>query len=211
MKKLIAFLMLAAWLAISGSALAADDVAPDMLVKNVTNEVLEIVKKDKDIKNGDTQRVIQLIEQKVLPHFDFTHMTSLAVGRDWRQASAEEQKALTLEFKNLLVRTYANAFTSYKNQTVNFKALRMQPADTDVTVRTQVTQPGGQPVSIDYSLEKSPLGWKVYDVTVEASSLVTVYRTQFGQQVRDGGIKGLIAFLQAKNKSNAPVAKPAGK
>jgi len=211
MKKLFAFLMLASVLAFSIPARAADDVAPDVLVKNVTNEVLEVVKKDKEIKNGDTQRVIQLIEQKVLPHFDFTHMTTLAVGRDWRQATPDEQKALTLEFKNLLVRTYANAFTSYKNQTVNFKTLRMQPTDTDVTVRTQVTQPGGQPVSIDYSLEKTPLGWKVYDVTVEASSLVTVYRGQFGQQVRDGGIKGLIAFLQAKNKSSAPAAKPAGK
>ncbi len=211
MKKLFAFLMLASVLAFSIPARAADDVAPDVLVKNVTNEVLEVVKKDKEIKNGDTQRVIQLIEQKVLPHFDFTHMTTLAVGRDWRQATPDEQKALTLEFKNLLVRTFANAFTSYKNQTVNFKTLRMQPTDTDVTVRTQVTQPGGQPVSIDYSLEKTPLGWKVYDVTVEASSLVTVYRGQFGQQVRDGGIKGLIAFLQAKNKSSAPAAKPAGK
>ena len=211
MKKLFAFLMLASVLAFSGPAQAADDMAPDVLVKNVTNEVLALVKQDKEIKNGDTQRVIQLIEQKVLPHFDFTHMTTLAVGRDWRQATPDEQKALTTEFKNLLVRTYANAFTSYKNQTVTFKTLRMEPKDTDVTVRTQATQPGGLPVSIDYSLEKTPLGWKVYDVTVEASSLVTVYRTQFGQQVKDGGIKGLIAFLQSKNKSSAPVAKPAGK
>jgi len=127
MKKLFAFLMLASVLAFSGPAQAADDMAPDVLVKNVTNEVLALVKQDKEIKNGDTQRVIQLIEQKVLPHFDFTHMTTLAVGRDWRQATPDEQKALTTEFKNLLVRTYANAFTSYKNQTVTFKTLRMEP------------------------------------------------------------------------------------
>jgi phospholipid transport system substrate-binding protein len=198
MKKLFAFLILACGLALTGPS-RADELPPDMLVKNVTNEVLDVVKKDREIQNGNTQRVIQLIEARVLPHFNFTHMTVLAVGLDWRKASPAQQKALTEEFKNLLVRTYSNAFTSYKNQAVSFKALRMQPSDTDVTVHTQVVQPGGQPVSIDYSLEKTPAGWKVYDVTVAASSLVMVYRTQFGQQVASGGIDGLIAFLHTKN------------
>jgi phospholipid transport system substrate-binding protein len=210
MKKLFAFLILACGLALAGTS-KASDLPPDVLVKNVTNEVLDVVKKDRDIQNGNTQRVIQLIEEKVLPHFNFTHMTILAVGRDWRKANPAQQKALTEEFKDLLVRTYSNAFTSYKNQTVSFKALRMQPSDTDVTVHTQVVQPGGQPVSIDYSLEKMPGGWKVYDVTVEASSLVMVYRTQFGQQVNSGGIDGLIAFLHSKNHSAESAGKAAKK
>ncbi|MDD5297243.1 MAG: ABC transporter substrate-binding protein [Rhodocyclaceae bacterium] len=206
MKKFFVFLMLAAGLALAGPS-RAEDLPPDVLVKNVTNEVLEVVKKDREIQNGNTRRVVQLIEAKVLPHFNFTHMTILAVGRDWRQANPAQQKALTDEFKDLLVRTYSNAFTSYKNQTVSFRPMRVQPSDTDVTVRTEVVQPGGQPVKIDYALEKTPAGWKVYDVTVEASSLVMVYRDQFGQQVRSGGIDGLIAFLHSKNQG----AESAGK
>lgn len=181
----------------------ADDVGPDALVRNVTNDVLDVVKKDKDIQNGNTRRAVQLIEAKVLPHFNFTHMTQLAVGRDWRQANAAQQKALTEEFRTLLVRTYSNAFASYKNQTVTVKPMRMAPSDTDVVVRTQVNQPGGQPLSIDYSLEKISGAWKVYDVTVEASSLVMVYREQFAQQVRAGGIDGLVAFLHSKNGAQA--------
>ncbi|MBS3916435.1 MAG: ABC transporter substrate-binding protein [Sulfuritalea sp.] len=180
----------------------AKELAPDELVKSVTEEVLEVIRKDKDIKAGSTQRVIDLVEKKVLPHFNFQRMTALAVGRDWRQASPAQQQALTDEFRDLLVRTYSNALTAYKNETVEYRPFRMQPGDTDVTVRTQIHQPGArQPISLDYSLEKQPQGWKVYDVVVAGVSLVTNYRSSFGNEIRNGGIDGLIKTLKAKNSS----------
>jgi phospholipid transport system substrate-binding protein len=198
--------LLFAWLAALGllqaaAAVAEDAASPDALVKSVTNDVLAIVREDKDIQAGNTRRAVQLVEQKVLPHFDFTHMTQLAVGRDWRQASPEQQKALTEQFKTLLVRTYSNALTGYRNQVIDFKATRMAPADTDVTVRSEVKQPGHKPIPIDYRLEQGPNGWKVYDVIVAEVSLVRNYRESFAQEVRNGGIDGLIRSLQAKNKN----------
>ena len=175
--------------------------APDVLVQHVTDDVLEIIRKDKDIQNGDTRKVIELVDKKVLPNFNFTHMTSLALGKEWRKASPQQQQQLTAEFKPLLVRTYANALTGYKNQKVVYKPLKMAPADLDVLIRTEVLQPGSKPVQLDYSLEKQDSGWKVYDVVVAGISLVTNYRDQFGQEVRNGGIDGLIASVAAKNKS----------
>jgi phospholipid transport system substrate-binding protein len=180
---------------------AGQDNAPDVLVKTVTNDVLAIVREDKDIQSGSTKRAMELVEQKVLPHFNFTRMTQLAVGRDWRQASPEQQKQLVAEFKTLLVRTYSNALTGYRNQVISFKPARFQPSDTEVTVRTEVKQPGAQPVSIDYSLRKEDDGWKVYDVVVANVSLVTNYRESFAAEVRSGGIDGLIKALQNRNKS----------
>lgn len=195
MKYVIA--LLASCLAISG--VMAQMVAPDVLVKNVTNDVLEIVRKDKDIQAGNSRKAVELAEAKVLPHFDFAHMTRLAVGKAWRQASPVQQKALTEEFRALLVRTYSKALTEYRNQAIDFKPVKMQPADTDVVVRTLVQQTGGKPVDIDYSLEKTDQGWKVYDIAVAAVSLVTNYRSSFAQEVSAGGIDGLIATLRAKN------------
>jgi phospholipid transport system substrate-binding protein len=180
----------------------AQQMAPDALVKSVTDEVLDIIRKDKDIKAGSTKRAIELVEQKVLPHFNFTRMTALAVGKDWRQATPDQQKALTNEFRDLLVRTYSNALTAYKNETVDYKPFKMQPGETDVTVRTQIHQPGArQPITLDYSLEKNGNAWKVYDVVVAGVSLVTNYRSSFATEVRNGGIDGLIKTLQAKNRS----------
>jgi phospholipid transport system substrate-binding protein len=179
----------------------AQQDAPDVLVKTVTNDVLAIVREDKDIQSGSTKRAIELVEQKVLPHFNFTRMTQLAVGRDWRQATPEQQTQLVAEFKTLLVRTYSNALTGYRNQVISFKPARYQPTDTDVIVRTEVKQPGAQPVSIDYSLRKETDGWKVYDVVVANVSLVTNYRDSFAAEVRNGGIDGLIKSLQNRNKS----------
>lgn len=200
--------LLSAWLILASLVLplaaSAEVNAPDALVKSVTNDVLAIVRQDKEIQSGNTQRAIDLVEQKVLPHFDFTHMTRLAVGRDWRQASAQQQKTLTDEFRTLLVRTYSNALTSYKNQTIVFRPTRLQPSDTEATVRSEVRQPGAQPVAIDYSLEKLGEEWKVYDVVVGGVSLVTNYRESFGSEVRSAGIDGLIKSLQTKNKSLAP-------
>ena len=196
MKKLIAFVFA---VLLASPALAQE--APDVLVKRVTEEVLEIVRKDRDIQNGSTQKAIELVDQKVLPHFDFRHMTALAVGKDWKKASPGQQQQLTAEFKTLLVRTYSNALTSYKNQKIVYKPFRMNPGDSEVLVRTEVIQPGSKPVQIDYNLEKADAGWKVYDVVVAGISLVTNYRDQFAQEVRSGGIDGLIAAIAAKNKS----------
>jgi phospholipid transport system substrate-binding protein len=178
-------------------------LAPDELVKSVTNDVLTIVRSDEAIKAGDTTRVIALVDQKVLPHFNFPHMTALAVGRDWRSATPEQQKRLVDAFRTLLVRTYSNSLTQYRDQTIDFKPLRADAADAVVKVQTSVRQAGAQPIGIDYSLEKTDQGWKVFDVLVSGVSLVTNYRGSFGDEIRVGGIDGLIKSLDAKNKSFA--------
>ena len=180
----------------------AQDAAPDALIKNVTNEVLEIVRKDKDIQSGNTRKAIDLVEAKVLPHFNFTRMTQLALARDWRQASATQQKALTDEFRTLLVRTYSKALTEYKNQSIEFRPFAAKAGETDVRVRTEIKQSGaGKNIELDYFLEKSTGGWKVYDIEVGGISLVTNYRESFASEVRNNGIDGLVKSLQAKNKS----------
>lgn len=185
---------------------AQEAAPPDVLVKNVTNEVLEIVRKDKDIQSGNTRKAIELVEAKVLPNFNFLRMTQLAVARDWRQASAAQQKALTDEFRTLLVRTYSKALTEYRNQTIDFKPVKAQPSDTDVKVRTEIKQSGAKPVELDYYLEKTAAGWKVYDIEVGGISLVTNYRESFASEVRNGGIDGLIKTLQTKNRGSSDAA-----
>lgn len=199
-------LLLFAFAGWAGAA-AAQDVSPDVLVKNVTLEVIDIIRKDKDIQAGDQKKVIELIEKKVLPHFSFSSMTGLALGTNWPKASAEQKKRLTEEFRTLLVRTYASALASYRDQKFEFLPLRLKPTDTDVTVQVRVAQSGSQPVSIDYSMEKTAAGWKVYDVIVGGVSLVANYRTDFANQVRETGIEGLIKTLEAKNRSNASSAR----
>ena len=207
MKKLFA-LLVAGFVA---SAAFAQE-APDVLVQRVTEEVLEIIRNDREIQNGSTNKVIDLVDKKVLPHFNFQHMTALAMGKEWRKASPQQQQQLTAEFKTLLVRTYSNALTSYKNQKVVYKPFKMNAGDADVLVRTEVQQPGNKPVQLDYSLEKLDAGWKVYDVSVAGISLVTNYREQFGQEVRNGGIDGLIKAIAAKNKAlEGNLAKADGK
>lgn len=176
----------------------ADSVAPDELVKSVTEEVLSILRQDKGIQSGNKQRAMALIEKKVAPHFDFSRMTSLAVGRAWQQADAKQREALTSEFHTLLVRTYANSLTAYRDQTVSFKPSK-QTGD-EVLVRSQINKPGGQPISLDYSLSKSGGDWKVFDVTVADISLVTNYRSSFATEVEKGGVPGLIKALQEKNR-----------
>ena len=193
-------LFVAAILGLFTSLLFAQE-APDALVRQVTDEVLEIVRKDKDIQNGNTRKAVELVDARVLPYFNFQHMTALAVGKDWRKATAQQQQQLSAEFKTLLVRTYSNALTGYKNQKVVFKPFKMNPGETDVLVRTEVQQPGAKAIQLDYSLEKLDGGWKVYDVTVAGISLVTNYRDQFAQEIRNGGMDGLIQSVAAKNKS----------
>jgi phospholipid transport system substrate-binding protein len=175
--------------------------APDVLVKTVTLEVIEIIAKDKEIRSGDRAKLIGLIEAKVLPHFNFNAMTALAMGQNWNKATPEQKKRLTEEFKTLLVRTYASALAAYSEQKLDFRPLRAKPTDTDVVVNVRVLQPGTQPVPIDYSMEKTATGWKVYDVMVGGVSLVANYRTEFNNAVRESGIDGLIKNLNAKNRS----------
>ncbi|MBK7768326.1 MAG: ABC transporter substrate-binding protein [Sulfuritalea sp.] len=180
----------------------AQEVAPDVLIKTVTNEVLDIVRKDKDIQSGNTRKAIDLVEAKVLPHFNFVRMTQLAMARDWRQANAAQQKILTDEFRLLLVRTYSKALTEYKNQTIDFRPFTLKAGETDVRVRTEIKQSGaGKNIDLDYFLEKSGAAWKVYDIEVGGISLVTNYREFFASEVRNSGIDGLVKALQAKNKS----------
>jgi len=206
MNKILDFLRVLLLCSLFGLALpvvAGADKAPDLLVRDVTNEVLDIVRADKAIQSGDTQRVIELVDAKVLPHFDFRRMTMLAVGRDWRQASAEQQGRLTDAFRTLLVRTYSNALTQYRDQRIEFRPSRFAPADTRVQIRTEVVQAGAQPIGIDYMLEKGEQGWKVFDVIVAGVSLVTNYRSSFGQEIAGGGIDGLIRSLEERNRSLA--------
>jgi phospholipid transport system substrate-binding protein len=187
-------------LLLSCSAVFAQEESPDAMIKKVTDDVLTIVRQDKDIQSGNTKKAIELVEAKVLPNFSFQRMTALAMGRDWNKASPEQKKRLSEEFKTLLVRTYSNALTGYKDQTVRFKPTKMSGGDADVVVKTEIMQPGSKPIQLDYSLEKQAEGWKVYDVIVAGVSLVTNYRDTFNQEVRANGIDGLILMLANKNK-----------
>ena len=177
--------------------------APDAMVKRVQQEVLQIVKTDPKVQAGDQARTREVVESKLLPNFDFTRMTALAMGRNWRQATPEQQQRLTTEFRSLLVRTYAGALNQYRDQQINYKPLRAEDKATDVIVRTEVVRPGQQPVQIDYGMEKSGDSWKCYDVIVGGVSLVTNYRDEFNEQIRSGGIDGLIRTLTDKNKGAA--------
>jgi phospholipid transport system substrate-binding protein len=187
------------------AASAQAQEAPDALVKRVAEDTLSAIRSDKDLQAGNPAKVKQLIESKLVPHFDTARMTALAMGRNWRSATPEQQKQLTEQFQSLLIRTYSNALTNYRDNKMNYKPLRMNPGDTDVVVRTEVTQPGQAPVQIDYSMEKTADGWKAYDVVVAGVSLVTNYRDEFNDMVKQSGVDGLIKALADKNKE--PVAK----
>jgi phospholipid transport system substrate-binding protein len=180
---------------------AQEATPPDVLVKNVTLEVVEIIQKDKEIRSGNRAKLIEVIDSKVLPHFNFSSMTALALGQNWRAATPEQRKELVDAFRTLLVRTYASALSAFSEQKFDFRPLRAKPTDTDVTVQVRVIQPGQQPVPIDYAMEKTAAGWKVYDVMVGGVSLIANYRTEFAGVVRSSGIDGLIKDLQAKNKT----------
>jgi phospholipid transport system substrate-binding protein len=199
-------LFFALCLSFFATAVSAQDIAPDALVKRISNEVIDIVKRDKDIQAGNQKKINELVDAKVLPHFNFSRMTALAMGRNWSKANADQQKTLTGEFRTLLVRSYSGALSTYRNEVIEFKPMRAAAGDSDVTVRTQVNRPGAEPVSIDYSMEKTPAGWKVYDVVVGGVSLVSNYRETFNSEIRDGGVDGLIKSLASKNRSVEPPA-----
>jgi phospholipid transport system substrate-binding protein len=183
--------------------LAAAEEAPDVLVKRVAEDVLQTIRGDKDLQAGNPAKVKQLMETKLVPNFDFTKMTALAMGRNWKTATPEQQKLLTDEFRTLLVRTYSGALANYRDNTMDYKPLRMNPGDTEATVRTEVRRQGQAAVQIDYSMEKTPDGWKAYDVIVAGVSLVTNYRDEFNDTVKSSGIDGLLATLAKKNGAPA--------
>jgi phospholipid transport system substrate-binding protein len=182
------------------ASVALAQEAPDAMVKRVSQEVLQIVRTDPKVQAGDQARIREVIESKLLPNFDFERMTALAMGRNWRQASPDQQKQLTQEFRTLLVRTYSGALSQYRDQQMDYKPLRADANATDVTVRTEVVRPGQAPVQIDYGMTKTPAGWKAYDVVVGGISLVTNYRDEFNEQIKNGGIDGLIKTLASKNQ-----------
>lgn len=177
--------------------------APDELVRRNTQDVLSAIKADKDLAAGNQKKIEKLAEEKILPYFNFTRMTQLAVGRNWREASDAQKKALTDEFRTLLVRTYSTSLSQFRNQTIEVKPLKIAAADTEVVVKTQVVQPGGQPIPIDYSMEKTPNGWKAFDVLIDGVSLVTNYRSTFNSEIQKSGIDGLVKSLADRNAKNA--------
>jgi len=189
------------------ACLASAQEAPDAVVKRVAEDILATVRADKELQAGNLTKAKQLLETKLVPNFDFARMTALAMGRNWRTATPEQQKQLTDEFRTLLVRTYSGALANYRDNTMDYKPLRMNPGDTEATVRTEVRRPGQAAVQIDYSMEKLPEGWKAYDVIVGGVSLVTNYRDEFNDAVKSSGIDGLIATLMKKNGAAATAAK----
>ena len=182
------------------AAAQAQQQAPDALIKQLSNEVIDTVKSDKAIQAGDLSKIIALVDAKVMPHVNFQRMTASAVGRHWRGATPEQQKRLQEEFKTLLVRTYAGALTQVKDQTVSLRPFRAAPEDTEVVVRTEI-KGRGEPIQLDYRLEKANPDWKIYDVNVMGVWLVEQYRGQFTQDINAGGIDALIAKLAERNKS----------
>lgn len=181
---------------------AIANMSPDKLVDETMKEVIDIIKEDEAIQSGDREKMFDLVETKIIPHFDFSRMTRLAMGKNWRSANSEQQAVLVKEFRTLLVRTYSNTLTSYSDETIQVTPITNLGDATEATVKTEVLQGmGKQPVPIDYSMEKQESGWKVFDVTVAGVSLVTNYRSSFDSQIRRGGVDGLIKTLSDKNVS----------
>jgi len=197
MMRLIGIMILLAGLI--GAPAGAADVTPDELVRVTAQDVITLLKQEQKEAAGQ-KKLVELVEAKVLPHFDFVRMTRLAVGKNWRSASPEQQQNLVREFRTLLVRTYSSALDNYRDQQIQVKPLKLDSSDTQVTVKTQILQPGAQPVEIDYAMQKTPNGWKVFDVIVAGASLVTNYRSTFDQQIAEVGIDGLIKSLADKNR-----------
>ena len=187
-------------LALAAPVLPAQEAAPNVMLQSVTLEVIAALKQERDLHGGNPKQVASLLETKVLPLFDFPHMTQIAVARNWRLATPQQQAALTTEFRSLLVRTYSTVLSSYRDQVIEFRSMRSAPADTEVTVKSVVKQSGTAPVTMDYDMAKTPAGWKVHDIKVAGVSLVTTYRDSFSERIRDDGVDGLIKALEDKNR-----------
>ena len=191
----------------SASAQAVDQSTPDGLIKTVVSDVMASVKSDPEIQKGNIPRVVDLVEKKIVPYTDMRRTTEMAMGPNWKKATPEQQAQLVSEFKNLLIRTYSGALSQLRDQTIQFKPLRAAPDDKEVVVKTVVIG-RGDPVPLDYRLEKTANGWRVYDMNIMGVWLVEAYRNQFANQISQNGVEGLVKFLQDRNKQLA-AAKPA--
>lgn len=203
MKRWITLAGAAAWLCSALSAQAGEVQPPDELIRVTVKEVLDVVRADKDLRAGNQKKLLELVDAKILPHFNFERMTKLAVGKAWKTATPEQKQVLVTEFRTMLVRTYTKAFTSYKDQTVEVKTAKVPEDAKEFTIKTAVNKPGGQPVLVDYEMEKTADGWKVFDVTIEGVSLVATNRSSFGEKVQQAGLEGLIDSLVAMNRDAA--------
>lgn len=209
LKKWYIFLMALCMAGLAASAHASSTEAPDALVKRISKEVMDAAKANKEIKQGNQKQIYTMVENTIFPHINFQHMTSLAAGRYWRQATPEQKEQLTREFRDLLVYTYANAISKIDNQRLEFKPLRMSPNATDVVVYSRIIQPrGSEPIELSYRMEKTDNGWKIYDVNVLGAWLIETYKGTFASEISRSGIDGLINALAQKNKQLAS-AKPA--
>ena len=186
-------------LCFTAGALAAE--SPDALVKRTAEDVMAIVKNDKDIQAGNQDKIFALAEEKILPNFNFDRVSRLVLGKNWTKATPDQKAAFQTEFRTLLLRTYATALSKFKNQTIEYKPLRLADGANTAAVKTVILQPGGQPIAVDYALEKQSDAWKVYDIVIEGVSLVTNYRGQFTQEIRQNGLDSLIKKLAEKNSA----------
>ena len=207
-QKYCAVVLSSLFLAVSGAnAQAVDQLTPDGLIKTVVSDVMASVKSDPEIQKGNIPRIVDLVEKKIVPYADMRRTTEMAMGQNWKKASPEQQAQLVSEFKNLLIRTYSGALSQLRDQTIQFKPLRAAPDDKEVIVKTVVIG-RGDPVPLDYRLEKTAGGWRVYDMNIMGVWLVEAYRNQFANQISQNGVEGLVKFLQDRNKQLA-AAKPA--
>jgi len=197
------FLLLILTLLMSMSIFAAE--APDLFVRKIADEVFEILKTDKDLKAGNKEKAYKITEEKILPYFDFDRISKLVLGKAWPAATKDEQEAFKKEFKTMLVKTYGSALLKFKDQTLNYKPTRFQPSDEEVLVKTEILKSGAPPLPIDYMLEKDGDSWKVFDIIIEGVSLVTNFRGQFGNEIKQNGIASLISKLAEKNADSDKV------
>lgn len=207
MKPIAQLIMTAAVAVFSTSVIAAQAVAaneaPDVLVKRVSTDVIDAVKADKDIQAGNNRKIIELVNAKILPYVDSDKMTAQAAGRFWRQATPEQQKQLSAEFRDLLIYTYSGALSQIKNETIEFKPFRADPADAEVEVKSQVNLTRGEPITLNYRLSKGAQGWKIFDLNVMGAWLVETYKSTFASEIGKGGIDGLIKKLHDRNQQLA--------
>lgn len=203
MKLLVKFLVMFGFLMCSfaGVSMVSTELPPDELVKQTADDVLAIIKNDKEIQAGNQQRLFAVAEEKILPNFDFDRVCRMVLGKNWKSATPEQQATFQKEFRSLLLRTYASALGKYRDQVIEYKPMRSEPDAKNVSVKTEIIQPGGPPVAVDYSLVKGPTGWKVYDIVIESVSLVTNYRSQFSNEIRLNGLDSLNKKLADKNTS----------
>jgi phospholipid transport system substrate-binding protein len=201
-ERVVGWIVILLVLAISIVGAYAQQLGPEALVRTVSRDVTATIRQDKEIRAGNSKKLVELVEGVILPHVDTARMTRLAVGAGWRQATPEQQKRLTEEFTTLLINTYSAALLSYSDQIIEVKPVRAQPDEAEIVVKSEIKHPGAQPVTFDVTMEKSPSGWKVYDIKIGGVSLVSTYRSTFQEEIRNRGVEGLIALLASKNRQN---------